>query len=108
MSELDDQFIPHKTTTRVRHVQSEGEHKMAKTISGHDTHKWEQNNYGSGGGRHSQIEAPCATMNNCPRQQKLNTKLHTYAREKLDVLENIDSQCQHYKLPVIVVASKGP
>ena len=51
-------------------------------------------------------------MKNCPSLQNSNTQLHTNSGDNLKVLGSMEVEVvykgQHYMLPVIVVAGKGP
>ena len=53
-----------------------------------------------------------STLKNRPALQNSNTKLHTYSGDSLMILESMEVgivyKGQHYVLPVIVVAGKGP
>ena len=57
-------------------------------------------------------EAAWVTMENYSPLQRSSTKLHTYTGDKSSVLGtrevNIDNQGGHHKLPIILVAGKGP
>ena len=97
-----------RTIKRVYHVPSRGEHSLAKTRPGHDTHKWEKSNPACGHRSHCHSNEWDNMGNNGfpPPLQKSNTKFHTYTGDKLNILGtregNIDYQGQHYYNPIKV------